>query len=40
VGALVFEIASETDHLVDNWLSRLLSWKNNALYIMTLGVID
>jgi ribosomal protein S18 acetylase RimI-like enzyme len=39
-GAIVFEVTSETDHLVDGWVSRLLSLKNNAIYVMTLGVID
>jgi ribosomal protein S18 acetylase RimI-like enzyme len=40
VGAVVFEVTGETDHLVDNWVSRMLGLKHNAVYIMTLGVID
>lgn len=39
-GAIVFELTSESDHLVDGWVSRMLSLKSNAIYVMTLGVID
>jgi ribosomal protein S18 acetylase RimI-like enzyme len=33
-------MTTETDHLVDSWLSRMLGLRHNAVYVMTLGVID
>lgn len=40
VGAVVFEITSETEDLESNWLNRIFIEEENAIYVMTLGVVD
>lgn len=40
VGAVVFEVTSESEELDGGWFNRIFLSEENTLYIMTLGVVD